>query len=57
MGLGEVLLIVLALLLLFGARRIPLIARGLGASIRNFKREYRDGDPDDRALGDGESDR
>jgi len=36
-GAGELLVIVLLLLLLFGAKRIPEIARGLGKGIRNFK--------------------
>ncbi|MCC5919879.1 MAG: twin-arginine translocase TatA/TatE family subunit [Cyclobacteriaceae bacterium] len=38
-GLGgwEVLLIFMALLLLFGAKRIPELARGLGKGIREFK--------------------
>ena len=43
-GIGaiEILLIAAALLLLFGARRIPEIARGLGAGIRNFKGSLHD---------------
>lgn len=49
----EIVLIVVLLLLLFGAKRIPLIARGLGESIRNFKGEVKDGD--DR-VGPGEQD-
>jgi sec-independent protein translocase protein TatA len=38
-GLGgsEVLLILFAILLLFGAKRIPELARGLGRGIREFK--------------------
>jgi sec-independent protein translocase protein TatA len=36
-GVPEMILIFLVLLLLFGAKRIPLIARGLGEGIRNFK--------------------
>ena len=45
-GIGELILVVLALLLLFGARRIPGIARALGESIRNFKGELRSGKDD-----------
>jgi sec-independent protein translocase protein TatA len=33
----EMLLIMLAILLLFGAKRIPDLARGLGKGIREFK--------------------
>jgi len=49
-GVLELVLIFLALLLLFGAKRIPLIARGLGEGIRNFKGGIRDPDklPDGR---------
>jgi sec-independent protein translocase protein TatA len=38
-GLGgtEIFLIVLAILLLFGAKKIPELARGLGKGIREFK--------------------
>ncbi|QCR22514.1 twin-arginine translocase TatA/TatE family subunit [Pontibacter sp. SGAir0037] len=38
-GLGgsEVMLILFAVLLLFGAKRIPELARGLGRGIREFK--------------------
>lgn len=36
-GAPELLLIFLAVLLLFGAKRIPEIARGLGKGIREFK--------------------
>ena len=34
---GELVLVFLLLLLMFGAKRIPQIARGLGEGIRNFK--------------------
>jgi sec-independent protein translocase protein TatA len=55
-GVLELVLIFLALLLLFGAKRIPLIARGLGEGIRNFKGGIRDPDrlpdPDGREDND-----
>jgi len=57
LGVGEIVLIALALLLLFGARRIPLIARGLGESIRNFKKEVgpgREGADEPKRLEDGD---
>lgn len=37
MGPWELLLIFLAVLLLFGAKRLPEIAQGLGKGIREFK--------------------
>jgi len=53
-GIPELVLIVLALLLLFGAKRIPLIARGLGEGIRNFKGGIRE--PDRLPGGEEEDD-
>jgi sec-independent protein translocase protein TatA len=37
LGATEILLILLVVLLLFGAKRIPEMARGLGKGIREFK--------------------
>jgi sec-independent protein translocase protein TatA len=37
LGGGEIFLIVLIILLLFGAKRIPDLARGLGKGIKEFK--------------------
>jgi sec-independent protein translocase protein TatA len=37
MGGGEVMLIMLAVLLLFGGKKLPELARGLGKGIREFK--------------------
>jgi len=41
-GWGELLVIFLVVLLLFGAKRIPDIASGLGRGIRDFKKALRD---------------
>jgi len=38
LGFGEILLIVLIVLLLFGAKRIPEIAGSMGKGIREFKK-------------------
>jgi sec-independent protein translocase protein TatA len=46
LGVGELVLILLLLVFLFGAKRIPLIARGLGGAIRNFKGEVREDTPE-----------
>jgi TatA/E family protein of Tat protein translocase len=61
LGVMEIVVIGAGLVLLFGARKIPLIARGLGEGIRNFKGEVggRSTGSDKRppALGDGEPSR
>jgi sec-independent protein translocase protein TatA len=61
LGLPEILLILLIVVFLFGARRIPEIARGLGEGIRGFRSSLkgqdevdtsdpgRAGDPADKA--------
>ncbi|HET9529899.1 MAG TPA: twin-arginine translocase TatA/TatE family subunit [Blastocatellia bacterium] len=57
MGLGwpEILIIALIIIVLFGARRIPEVAKGLGEGIRNFKAGMRSDDQrelDDRRYRD-----
>lgn len=47
LGLPELIVIFLVVLLLFGAKALPEIAKGLGQSIQHFKREVK-GDPDSR---------
>jgi sec-independent protein translocase protein TatA len=42
LGWQELILIFLVVLLLFGAKRIPDIAQGLGKGIREFKRALKD---------------
>ena len=42
MGPWELLLIFLAVLLLFGAKRLPEIAQGMGKGIREFKKAMKD---------------
>jgi len=37
LGNGEIVLIVIAMLLLFGAKKIPELARGIGKGVREFK--------------------
>lgn len=44
----ELLLIVLAVILLFGAKRIPELFRGMGQGIREFKDASRDDKPEFR---------
>ena len=54
-GGGEWIIILVVVLLLFGASRLPGLARSIGASAREFKKgieEGADGSGDDEAGGD-----
>ncbi len=48
-GFPELLVILVIIILIFGANRLPEIGRGIGKGIRNFKDATRDGThgPDD----------
>ena len=46
-GAAEILLILLIVVLLFGARRIPELAKGLGEGIRNFRSSVKEPDSGD----------
>lgn len=41
-GTGEIILILLVILILFGAKKIPELAQGLGKGIREFKKAMKD---------------
>lgn len=45
LGAPEIILIVVALLLLFGGKKIPELMRGLGRGVKEFK-NAKDGDSD-----------
>jgi sec-independent protein translocase protein TatA len=42
LGMPELLVILVIIIFLFGANRIPEIAKGVGSAIRNFKNETND---------------
>ena len=44
----EIFLIVAVIFLLFGARKLPQLARGLGQGIKEFKGAVRDDEPADK---------
>ncbi len=44
-GWQEILIIVLIILLLFGAKRIPELMRSMGKGIKSFREGIRDEDP------------
>ncbi|MBL8012024.1 MAG: twin-arginine translocase TatA/TatE family subunit [Flavobacteriales bacterium] len=47
LGMWEIILIVLALLLLFGGKKIPELMRGLGKGMREFKDAQKGDAPSD----------
>jgi sec-independent protein translocase protein TatA len=56
----EILLILFALMLLFGASRLPQMGSSLGQAIRNFKKGFSseanaDDKPDEKKLGSNET--
>ena len=51
LGPTEIILIILALLLLFGGRKIPELMKGLGQGMREFKKAQRE-DPEERTSDD-----
>jgi sec-independent protein translocase protein TatA len=52
-GIGEILLVLALVVLFFGAKRIPQIARGVGEGIRNFRQSVREGN-EEKDLPDSE---
>lgn len=47
-GVTELVLVFVILLLIFGGRKIPELARGLGTGIRNFKDSLQGDEPQDK---------
>jgi sec-independent protein translocase protein TatA len=50
LGMQELIIVLVILLLLFGSTRLPQLAKGMGKSIREFKRGINDSDDDEREL-------
>jgi sec-independent protein translocase protein TatA len=48
LGFPELLVILCILIVIFGANRLPELARGVGKAIKNFKDATREGIKDDR---------
>lgn len=49
LGFTELLVILAVVLLFFGAKRLPLLGKSLGSSIKNFKKGLHEDDDDGQA--------
>ena len=47
LGVPELLIILLIVILIFGANRLPGLAKGMGSAIKNFKDGMHDGESGD----------
>ncbi len=45
LGFGELLLIALVVVLLFGANKLPQLGQGLGESVKSFRKAFREAGP------------
>ena len=52
LGMGELILVMLVLLLVFGTKRLPELGGGLGKGIREFKRSMREINSEIERVGD-----
>lgn len=56
-GLTEILIVVVIIVLLFGAKRIPGLARGLGKSVTSFKAGLREEPESEKVEDDSETEK
>ena len=52
LGMGELLVILAIVILIFGVNKIPQLGKGLGEGIRNFKSAFKEGnsEPEDKGA-------
>ena len=55
LGFNELLIIFLIILVIFGSSKLPMLGRGLGEGIRNFKRGLKSDDGREIESGDSKS--
>ncbi len=46
LGMGELVVVLLIVVLMFGGKKLPQLGSSLGESIKNFKKGMKDGDDD-----------
>jgi sec-independent protein translocase protein TatA len=52
LGTGEIIIIALVVLLIFGGKKIPELMRGLGKGVKNFKEGMKDVEKDINEIND-----
>lgn len=57
LGASEILIIVLVVLILFGSKKIPELAQGIGKGMREFKKALRDVEDDIKSIEKPEDDK
>ena len=55
-GTGEIIIIVVVLVLLFGSRKLPELARSIGKSARELRKGLREGEEGEDGEGGGDDD-
>ncbi|MCU7494583.1 MAG: twin-arginine translocase TatA/TatE family subunit [Ignavibacteria bacterium] len=50
LGTGEIIIIVLVILIFFGAKKIPELAQGVGKGMKEFKKALKDNDEDNKST-------
>lgn len=50
LGIPELLVILVIVVLIFGASRLPELGKGIGKGIKNFKEATKDGDKENRDI-------
>jgi sec-independent protein translocase protein TatA len=54
LGMGELVIILLIVVILFGASKLPQLGAGLGQGIRSFKKSFAGEDEEKPAAGNGQ---
>jgi len=49
LGLPELMIILMIVIIIFGANRLPQLGRGIGSAIKNFKDGMKDGTADNKS--------
>ena len=55
-GMPELIIGLVVILLLFGAKRVPELARGLGSGVREFKKGTQEGEVEDKKKDEAKKD-